>query len=123
MIQIECVGTCDERNRGKWQKGLFVEDWPVWYLNGVRKLMRWIEQNRPVPHASDLFWKPYDSGRASGSYGLQNGVRLPCGRFNSFAAIRLNQEISRCAFRMITPSGSAAVERWICRKSCTKRCL
>lgn len=85
VIQIECVGTCDERNRGKWQKGLFVEDWPVWYLNGVRKLMRWIEQNRPVPQASDLFWKPYDSGRASGSYGLQNGVRLPCGRFNSFA--------------------------------------
>lgn len=85
VIQIECVGTCDERNRDRWPKGLFVEEWPIWYLNGLRRLMRWIESSRPVPHGCDVVWKPFDSGRATGSYGLDNHVRLSSSRFKVYA--------------------------------------
>src|SRR6516225_1588312 len=44
-------------------------------------------------------------------------------RLSSRAAMRLNHTISRCAFRITTPFGRAAVERCSCRMSCTKRCL
>ena len=37
--------------------------------------------------------------------------------------LRLNQTISRCALKMMTPSGSAAVERRSSRNNCTSRCL
>ncbi len=44
-------------------------------------------------------------------------------RLSRSPAMRLNQVISRRLLRMTTPSGSAAVERWICRTSFTNRCL
>lgn len=85
VLQVEIVGTCDERNRGKFPDGLFVGDWPQWYLRGIRKLMRWMELSRPIAHASTVEWKAYDSGKATGSFGEKNGVRLTAKQYVEYS--------------------------------------
>jgi peptidoglycan hydrolase-like protein with peptidoglycan-binding domain len=47
-IQIELVGTCDPRNKGKGY-GIYWPEAPKWALDGVAKLMRWIEANHGIP--------------------------------------------------------------------------
>ena len=75
-IQIEIVGTCDERNRGPFPDGLFIKDWPDWYATAVGRLMRWLEEHRGIASASTVEWKSFDKGSAAGSFGAKNGVRL-----------------------------------------------
>lgn len=78
VIQIELVGTCNPPNRGKpgW---LFVEDFPLAYLNGIGQLMRWIEKTCGVPRSSEVRFKAYPA-----SYGT-NGVRLAGPAFDAYS--------------------------------------
>ena len=69
VIQIECVGTSDRRNRESWGD-LYVEDWTTAYKDGIKALMRWIEENAGVPRTCGVTFKAYPE-----SYG-DNGVRL-----------------------------------------------
>jgi hypothetical protein len=85
VIQIEIVGTCDERNRDSWPQGLFVKDWPSWYLTSIGRLMRWLEEHRGIAPTSTVEWKAFDQGRALGAFGAKNGVRLSPAKFVAYS--------------------------------------
>ena len=68
-IQIEIVGTCDPRNDWGDQN---VERFPWGYLDGLAKLMRWIEANTGVKRQ----WIGPGIKSYPASYGANNGVRL-----------------------------------------------
>ena len=84
-IQIEIVGTCDERKRDTFPEGLFIKDWPSWYVAAVGRLMRWLEENRGVASASTLEWKSFAKGTAAGSFGASNGVRLSKAGYTAYS--------------------------------------
>jgi hypothetical protein len=75
-IQIEIVGTCDESNRGTFPDGLYLADWPSWYLTTIGRLMRWLEEHRGIAPSSEVEWKSFAKGSAGGSFGAANGVRM-----------------------------------------------
>lgn len=68
-IQIEIVGTC-QASAG-WGSQ-YVGEFPRGYLNGIARLMRWIEATHGVKRSAVTRWKPFPA-----SFGLGNGVRIP----------------------------------------------
>jgi Peptidase family M23/N-acetylmuramoyl-L-alanine amidase len=84
-IQIEIVGTCDERNRGSFAQGLFIKDWPGWYVAAIGRLMRWLEEHRGIDHASTVEWKSFAKGGSAGSFGASNGVRMSNAEFVGYS--------------------------------------
>ncbi|MBT2467866.1 hypothetical protein J7E97_08255 [Streptomyces sp. ISL-66] len=81
-VQIELVGTCDERNASSWdgkRAGVDYIFWPTapdWALVELGKFVRWAHDNHGVQLKSTVTWKPYKQGQVGGSYGQNNGVRL-----------------------------------------------
>lgn len=84
-IQIEIVGTCDERNRGSFPDGLFIKDWPRWYLTTIGRLMRWLEENRGIAPVSTVEWKSFAAGAGTGSFGAANGVRMTNAQYVAYS--------------------------------------
>ncbi|MFH8792186.1 LysM peptidoglycan-binding domain-containing protein [Streptomyces sp. NPDC017941] len=80
-VQVELVGTCDERNAKTWSGKragvdyLFWPDAPDWALAELGRFVRWAHDRHGLPMQSSVTWKPYQKGQAGGSYG-SNGVRL-----------------------------------------------
>ncbi|MFD3574781.1 LysM peptidoglycan-binding domain-containing protein [Streptomyces sp. NPDC058644] len=80
-VQVELVGTCDERNAKTWggkKVGvdyLFWPDAPDWALAELAKFVRWAHDKHGLPMQSSVTWKAYKKGQVGGSYGA-NGVRL-----------------------------------------------
>ncbi|MFD8949474.1 hypothetical protein ACFV0B_11525 [Streptomyces xanthophaeus] len=80
-VQVELVGTCDERNAVTWggkRAGvdyIFWPDAPDWALAELGEFVRWASDNHRVPMQSTVTWKAYKKGQVGGSYGA-NGVRL-----------------------------------------------
>ncbi|WP_326808187.1 LysM peptidoglycan-binding domain-containing protein [Streptomyces sp. NBC_01775] len=80
-LQVELVGTCDERHAKTWggkKAGtdyLFWPDAPDWALAEMGKFVRWCHDHHGIKMQSTVTWKPYKKGQAGGSYGA-NGVRL-----------------------------------------------
>jgi hypothetical protein len=68
VVQIELVGSCNLSNIS-WGPQ-YVESFPLGYLDGIRDLMRWVEQQRGIPRRCNFAFLPYPA-----SYG-DNGVRL-----------------------------------------------
>lgn len=75
-IQIEIVGSCNPPN-AHWGN-LYVPTFPQAYLDGIGKLMRWIEANAGVGRFTDATFKAYP-----GSYG-NNGVRFSANKWDNY---------------------------------------
>jgi hypothetical protein len=84
-IQIEIVGTCDASNRASFPDGLFIKDWPGWYLTAIGRLMRWLEEHRGVAPVSTVTWKSFDKGSAAGSFGASNRVRMSSAEYVAYS--------------------------------------
>lgn len=80
-VQVELVGTCDERNAASWggkRAGtdyIFWPDAPDWALAELGKFVRWAHDQHGLRMQSTVAWKAYKKGQVGGSYGA-NGVRL-----------------------------------------------
>ncbi|MGW7350933.1 peptidoglycan-binding protein [Streptomyces sp. NPDC054784] len=80
-VQVELVGTCDERNAKTWhgktagKDYLFWPDAPDWALAELAKFVRWAHDKHGIKMQSTVTWKAYKKGQVGGSYG-SNGVRL-----------------------------------------------
>lgn len=80
-VQVELVGTCDERKSVTWDGKragvdyLFWPDAPDWALAELALFVKWARDNHGVKAQSTVTWKPYNKGQVGGSYGA-NGVRL-----------------------------------------------
>lgn len=89
-VQIELVGTCDERHASTWDgktAGVDYIFWPAapdWALAELGKFVRWAYDEHGVKMASTVTWKPYNKGQAGGSYGQNNGVRLSGSAWNAY---------------------------------------
>ncbi len=70
VVQIELVGTTDSAKRSTWTLGtrtyragvdyIYWPDAPQWALDGLARLMRWIEAAHGIPRASTSRpWLPY----------------------------------------------------------------
>lgn len=79
VIQIEMVGTCNTANRSSWGTH-YVENWPVFYKDGIARLMRWVEVNAGVARRVGVKFKSYPA-----SYGSGNGVRLSNQMFDVYS--------------------------------------
>lgn len=88
-VQIELVGTCDERHATTWDGKrhgvdyLFWPDAPDWALAELGKFVRWAHDNHAVKMQSTVTWKPYNKGQVGGSYG-NNGVRLTGAQWSAY---------------------------------------
>jgi hypothetical protein len=88
-VQIELVGTCDERHRTTWDSRragvdyLFWPDAPDWALAELAKFVKWAHDHHGVPLRSTVTWKAYNKGQVGGSYG-NNGVRLSGAQWNAY---------------------------------------
>lgn len=88
-VQVELVGTCDERHAATWDGKragvdyLFWPDAPDWALAELAKFVRWAHDEHTVPLRSTVTWKPYNKGQVGGSYGA-NGVRLTGAQWNDY---------------------------------------
>lgn len=61
-VQIELVGTCYDGGPGMvWPRA------PRWALDGLARLMRWIEADRGIPRVAASIWLPYPSSYGSTS--------------------------------------------------------
>lgn len=79
-IQIELCGTCDPRHKDG-SHGIYWPEAPKWALDGLAKLMRWIEANHGIPRRSTSRpWLPYPD-----SYGSRNGQRMTAREWDTFA--------------------------------------
>lgn len=79
-IQIELVGTCDKRTAAKYGGIMYWPEAPTWALDGLAKLMRWIEKNHDVPRvATTRPWLPYPS-----SYG-NSRARMTAKEWDNFS--------------------------------------
>ncbi|MFF5703385.1 hypothetical protein ACFY7H_12890 [Streptomyces sp. NPDC012794] len=88
-VQIELVGTCDERNAVTWdgkRAGVDYIFWPAapdWLLAELAKFVRWAHDNHGIRLASAVTWKAYNKGQVGGSYGA-NGVRLSGAQWQAY---------------------------------------
>ncbi|MFD9225358.1 hypothetical protein ACFWDI_36360 [Streptomyces sp. NPDC060064] len=88
-VQIELVGTCDERHATSWDGKragvdyIFWPDAPDWALAELGKFVKWAHDEHGIPLRSTVTWKPYNKGQAGGSYGA-NGVRLSGSQWNAY---------------------------------------
>lgn len=88
-VQIELVGTCDERRGETWDGKragvdyIFWPDAPDWALAELAKFVKWAHDEHGVPLRSTVTWKPYKKGQVGGSYGA-NGVRLTGAQWNVY---------------------------------------
>lgn len=78
IFQIELVGTADINKKDTWGTQ-YVENFPVAYLDGIAKTMRWAEAQLLIPPVCTLTFKSYPS-----SFG-NNGVRLTGPQFDSYS--------------------------------------
>jgi hypothetical protein len=80
-VQIELVGTCDERNASTWDGKragvdyIFWPDAPDWLLAELALFVKWAHEQHGIRLSSTVTWKAYKKGQVGGSYGA-NGVRL-----------------------------------------------
>lgn len=74
VVQIELVGTCAIGGPGMFWPGA-----PQWALDGLARLMRWIEADRGIPRRSALVWLPYPE-----SYGASR-ARMTQAQWDAFA--------------------------------------
>ena len=84
-IQIELAGTCDPAYFSRWRATypglIYWPQAPTWALDGVARLMRWIEQAHGIPRVSTTRpWLPYPR-----SYGSSNGQRMTPSEWDNFA--------------------------------------
>ena len=88
-IQIELIGSCD-RATAETYGLIYWPEAPTWALDGLKKLMRWIEKDRGIPRkATTRPWLNYgkDSrapGRIPASYG-NSPARMGQSEFDNFA--------------------------------------
>ncbi|MFF3324980.1 hypothetical protein [Streptomyces sp. NPDC002889] len=88
-VQIELVGTCDERHATSWDGKragvdyIFWPDAPDWALAELAKFVKWAHDEHNVALRSTVTWKPYNKGQVGGSYGA-NGVRLSGSQWNAY---------------------------------------
>jgi len=88
-VQVELVGTCDERNATTWGGAkagvdyIFWPDAPDWALAELGKFVAWAHDQHGIPLRSTVTWKPYKKGQVGGSYGA-NGVRLSGSQWNAY---------------------------------------
>lgn len=88
-VQVELVGTCDERNATTWggaKAGVDYLFWPAapdWALAELAKFVKWANEEHGVRLASTVTWKPYKKGQVGGSYGA-NGVRLTGSQWGAY---------------------------------------
>ncbi|MFD3522870.1 hypothetical protein [Streptomyces sp. NPDC058653] len=88
-VQVELVGTCDERHATTWdgeRAGVDYLFWPAapdWALAELGKFVKWAHDQHRVQPRSTLVWKPYKKGQVGGSYGA-NGVRLTGAQWNAY---------------------------------------
>jgi len=88
-IQIELIGSCDRTTAEKYGI-IYWPEAPTWALDGLKKLMRWIEKDRGIPRkATTRPWLNYgkDSrapGRIPASYG-NSPARMGQSEFDNFA--------------------------------------
>ncbi|MEW2631777.1 hypothetical protein AB0903_08990 [Streptomyces sp. NPDC048389] len=88
-VQIELVGTCDERHATSWdgkRAGLDYLFWPAapdWALAELAKFVKWAHDAHGIRLQSTVTWKPYKKGQVGGSYGA-NGVRLTGTQWNAY---------------------------------------
>ena len=89
-VQIELVGTCDERKAETWDGKragvdyLFWPDAPDWALAELAKFVKWTHDEHGIQLRSAVTWKPYNKGQVGGSYGPSNGVRLTGAQWNAY---------------------------------------
>jgi len=76
VVQIELVGTANTANK-HWGDQ-YVENFPTGYKNGIKELMKFIEQQRGVPPICNVTFLSYPD-----SYG-NNGVRLNAAQWDSY---------------------------------------
>lgn len=80
VVQIELVGTCDPRTAAKNPALIYWPNAPQWALDGLKKLMRWVEDTHDVPRRSTHRpWLPYPD-----SYG-NSPARMGQAEFDNFA--------------------------------------
>jgi hypothetical protein len=88
-VQVELVGTCDERHATTWDGKkagvdyVFWPDAPDWALAELGKFVKWAHDEHGIPLRSTVTWKPYKKGQVGGSYGA-NGVRLTGAQWNAY---------------------------------------
>lgn len=88
-VQVELVGTCDERNATTWdgkRAGIDYLFWPAapdWALAELAKFVKWAHEEHGVRLDSTVTWKPYKKGQVGGSYGA-NGVRLTGSQWGAY---------------------------------------
>lgn len=88
-VQVELVGTCDERRAVTWDGKragtdyIFWPDAPDWLLAELALFVRWASEEHNLPMQSDVTWKAYKKGQVGGSYGA-NGVRLSGATWNRY---------------------------------------
>lgn len=88
-VQIELVGTCDERNAVTWDGKrvgvdyIFWPDAPDWLLAELALFVKWAHEQHGVRLSSTVTWKAYKKGQVGGSYGA-NGVRLTGGQWSDY---------------------------------------
>lgn len=88
-VQVELVGTCDERHAATWdgkRAGVDYIFWPAapdWALAELAKFVKWAHEQHGVRLASTVTWKPYKKGQVGGSYGA-NGVRLTGSQWGAY---------------------------------------
>lgn len=88
-VQVELVGTCDERRAVTWDGKragvdyIFWPDAPDWALAELAVHVTWARDHHGLPAQSTVTWKPYNKGQVGGSYG-NNGVRLTGAQWNQY---------------------------------------
>jgi hypothetical protein len=92
-VQLEFVGTCDERHAKTWgdmKAGvdyIFWPDAPEWLKKEVGKIFGWLNLVHGIKLQSTVTWKAYNKGQVGGSYGKNNGVRLSGAEWNKYYGI------------------------------------
>lgn len=88
-VQIELVGTCDPRYKDG-SRGIYWPEAPTWALDGLAKVMRWIEKEHAVPRRSTPRpWLAYPN-----SYGTKNGQRMSGPEWDAFAGWAGHQHVA-----------------------------
>jgi hypothetical protein len=88
-VQVELVGTCDERHATSWdgkRAGVDYIFWPAapdWALAELAKFVKWAHDAHGIRLRSTVTWKPYKKGQVGGSYGA-NGVRLTDAQWSTY---------------------------------------
>lgn len=88
-VQVELIGTCDERNAVTWDGKragvdyIFWPDAPDWLLAELAQFVRWAHDQHGIRLESTVTWKPYKKGQVGGSYGA-NGVRLSGSQWGAY---------------------------------------